>query len=303
MTLLVKGVVLLAAALFIGVSASMNSVFLSSFGRTPLETGLLIGVSLAGDGVKAVLPVVFMRALALRAWGHAVMASVMLAVVIVMSLASGVGFAALTRGGAIGARDTQAGVLAAREKDLTAIDRRLAALPDTRSAARIEADMDALKLERGWLASKACTEALTPGLRQFCGSLFGLRAELATATERDGLLADRDRLRAEVERLRGSGAGTDGDPQATALAELLGTDRSVPRMILTTGIAIALELGSLILIILAAGPAIIGWREPGSEPPPPLVPATLPPSPDRAHWQRQRDVGKFALNRSSGDGR
>jgi hypothetical protein len=303
MTLFVKGVVLLAAALFIGVSASMNAVFLSSFGRTPLETGLLIGVSLAGDGVKAVLPVVVMRALGLRAWGHAVMASVMLAVVMAMSLGSGVGFAALTRGSAIGARETQAGVLAAREKDLAGIDRRLARLPDTRSAARIEADLDALKLERGWLASKACTEALTPGLRQFCGSLFGLRAELATATERDGLLADRHRLRAEVERLRGSGAGTDGDPQATALAELLGTDRNVPRLVLTTGMAVVLELGSLVLILLAAGPAIIGWREPGSEPPPPLVPATLPRSVDRAHWRRQRKFDNLSLDRGSGDGR
>lgn len=303
MTVFVKGVVLLAAALFIGVSASMNAVFLSSFGRTPLETGLLIGVSLAGDAVKAVLPVVVMRALLLRAWGHALMASVMLAVVIAMSLGSGIGFAALTRGGAIGARETQAGVLAAREADLAALDRRLAALPDARSAARIEADMDALKLERGWLASMSCTQASSASLRQFCGSVFRLRAELATAAERDGVVAERQKLRTEIERLRGAGAGTEGDPQATALAELLGTDRHVPRLVLTTGMAVLLELGSLILIVLAAGPAVVGWRDPGSEPVPPLVPAALPLSPDRSHWQRQRDAGKTPPHRGAGDAR
>ena len=84
MTIIVRGVVLLAAILFIAVSASMNAVFLSSFGRTAVETMLLSGVSIAGDAIKAVLPVIIMRAFMLRAWVHAGMAAVMLAVVIAM---------------------------------------------------------------------------------------------------------------------------------------------------------------------------------------------------------------------------
>ena len=54
MTMIVRGVVLLAAILFIAVSASMNAVFLSSFGRTAVETTLLTGLSVSGDAIRRV---------------------------------------------------------------------------------------------------------------------------------------------------------------------------------------------------------------------------------------------------------
>ncbi len=303
MTVIVRGVVLLAAILFIAVSASMNAVFLSSFGRTPTETTLLTGVSLAGDAIKAVLPIILMRAVMLRAWTHVAMAGVMLVVVIAMSLMSGLGFAALTRGNAVTARDGDKQTLAARLTDLVGIERQVAALGEARSATRIETDLDAAKLDALWTSSKACTQASGPATRQFCGGVFRLRSELAVATERDGLLAQKHRLRGEVERLRGIGALTDSDPQATALAEILGTDRRTPRMVLTTAGAVMLELGSILLILLAAGPTVSKWREPGTEPlAPPKVP-TVPMSPDRAHWNRQRDAATVSQYRSPGDAR
>lgn len=301
MTTLVKVVVLLAAGLFVGISASMNAAFLSIFGRTDLETSLLVGVSFAGDAVKAVLPVVVMRALLVRAWLHAALASGMLAIVTVMSLVSGIGFAALTRGGAIAIRESEAATLVAREQELAGLDRRLATLTEGRSVARIQAAMDALKLEKGWLASQSCTQAGGPTLRQYCASVFTLRAELSTASERDGLVTERRALRRQIETLRRSGADADGDPQATALAELFGTDRKLPRLLITTGMAVVLELGSLILLLLAAGPALAGWREPGSAPVSPPVPASLPLSADRAHWQRQRNLGNLPGNRGTSD--
>ncbi len=303
MTVFINAVVLLAAALFIAVSASMNAVFLSSFGRTPLETSLLMGVSVAADAIKAVLPVVIMRALVVRAWGHMAMAGMMLGVVIAMSLASGMGFVSLARDKAIGARETQALALAARENDLSELERRLATLPEARPLARIEADIQALKLEPDWIPSKSCTQARGAALLQFCSGVFAVQAELATASERDRLVSERRTLRRDVETLRASGAATDGDPQAKAMSDLFGTDRRMPRMVLTTGMAIVLELGSLILILLAAGPALLGWREPGTGPSPPPVAATLPPSVDRAHWQRQRNLDRLTTNRGAGDGR
>ena len=57
---------LTAAALFIAVSATMNSLFLGSLGRTPLEAGLFAAVSIAADLAKAVLPVALLAALARR---------------------------------------------------------------------------------------------------------------------------------------------------------------------------------------------------------------------------------------------
>ena len=303
MTMIVRGVVLLAAILFIAVSASMNAVFLSSFGRTAVETTLLTGLSVSGDAIKAVLPVIIMRAVILRAWVHTTMAGFMLVVVIVMSLMSGLGFAALTRGNAVTARDGDKHALAARLSDFAHIERQLSGLGEARSAARIETDLDAVKLDALWASSKACTQANGPATRQFCGGVFRLRSELAVATERDGLLAQKPTLRAEIERLRGTGAQTESDPQASALAEIMGTDRRTPRIVLTTAGAVMLELGSIILILLAAGPAVFKWRDPGTELPPPPKVATVPMSPDRTHWNRQRDAAIVPQYRSPGDAR
>lgn len=303
MTQFVKGVVLLAAALFIGVSAGMNAAFLSSFGRTELETSLLLGVSLAGDGVKAVLPVVVMRALAVRTWVHAALASLMLAVLLALSLASGLGFAAVTRGSAIVAREFGASSLAVLERDLAENERRMAALNAARSIGEVETALDAARIDRNWQASKSCSETGGPSLRQFCTGIFALRGELATAREREALLMQRQTMRAEIARLRVAGAGADSDPQASALAEMLGTDRKMPRLILTSALAVILELGSLVLILLATGPAVRGWREPGTEPKPAVVEAVLPPSVDRAHWQRQRRGDILGDTRGSGNAR
>jgi hypothetical protein len=78
MSFLLTSALALAAALLIAVSATLNAIFLSSFGRTPVETALLVGVSVAADVVKAALPAVLARALMLRAWTHLVAATGML---------------------------------------------------------------------------------------------------------------------------------------------------------------------------------------------------------------------------------
>lgn len=303
MTTIVKGIVLTAATLFIAVSASMNAAFLSSFGRTALETGLLGCVSIAADAVKAVLPVVLLRAVAVRAWAHAVMTGMMLAVVVAMSVASGFGFAAMTRGAAVTARDAIAEALAARQTELRELEIRLSALPVVRSMAEIEADLETRKLDRAWTSSQLCTQMGGTAARQLCTGVIALQAERATAIARDAQLAERARLRQAVERLRGSGAGADSDPQATALAELLGSDRKLPRVILTTSLAVLLELGSLVLVVLAAGPAVLGWREPGSEPAAPLRAAALPASVDRAHWQKRQSSVSLGSDRGANDAR
>lgn len=292
MSSIVKGTVLLAAVLFIGISASMNALFLSSFGRSPIETGLLTAVSIAGDVVKAVLPVVLARTIAQRAWGQTSLCGVMLAVAIAMSVASGLGFAAGLRSEAVTVREGASAVLKAREADLADIEQRLAALSPARTVPAITTDIDAAKFDRAWAASKACTQATGLAMRQFCERVVRLRGELAAATERDRYHADRRMLREAIGELRKSGSAADADPQASALAELLGTDRKTPRMLVTTAMALVLELGSIVLILLAAGSALRGWHEPGREPRVPEEPVVVPASADRTHWHRQRQHAK-----------
>jgi hypothetical protein len=132
-------------------------------------------------------------------------------------------------------------------------------------------------------------------VRQFCSDVLKLQAERATAREREHLTATRQRLGTQIEGLQQAGAGAESDPQASAIADLLGIDRHIPRVALTSSIAIILEIGSILLVLLAAGPTLRGWREPGSEPKPELVPATLPVQADRSHWHRQRDKVRVGL--------
>ena len=292
MSLVLQATVAGAALLFIAVSAIMNALFLSSLGRTPVEVGLLAAVSIASDMVKAVLPVLIVRAVIVRAWAHCAIASVMLMVVVALSLASGTGFAASTRNASVTARGAQADELAARQKELRDIETGIAGLAAARQTAVVEADIAGLAIDRRWSLSKSCTDITAASTRKFCTDVSGLRSELASATARDQLTAERRDTRGRIDVLQSSGAAAESDPQATAIAAMLGVEKSTPRLVLTVSLAVVLELGSVFLVLLAAGPTLLSWREPGSIPAPVPLPAEVPAQADRSHWRRQHDKAK-----------
>jgi hypothetical protein len=299
MSLVLQVTVAGAAILFIAVSALMNALFLSSLGRTPVEVGLLAAVSIASDMIKAVLPVLLLRAVMVRAWSHCALASVMLTAVMALSLASGTGFAALTRNAAVTVRGAQADELAARLKELRDIEAGIEGLAPSRQTAVVEAAIAGLTIDRHWIWSKSCTDITGPAARKFCTGFSSLKSELALATSRDQLTAKRNGTRSRIDVLQLAGAGGDSDPQAVAIASLLGVDKSTPRLVLPVSIAVVLELGGVILVLLLAGPTLIGWREPGTLPKPAPSPVEVPMSADRTHWQRQRN--KASLNGNRGE--
>lgn len=290
----VKVIVIVAAGLFVCGSASMNALFIASFGRTPVETGVLVTVSVAADAIKVVLPVLLLRALALRLWGQACGAGLLLAVVTAMSLVSGVGFAALTRGQWTTAREAASAARTTHAADLKILEDRLAGLMPSRSMAHIDNDLAAAMLNPQWRTSNGCAQnsdaraatILSRTARLFCADVSNLRNERATAMERTSLLAERQTLRNELSKL--AGAPADADPQGHALAQMIGVAPHVPRMMLTVATALMLELGAMILVVLAAGPTVKGWVDPRDVPTPAVPPAELPKSVDRLHWQRRQ---------------
>lgn len=298
------GVAALVAVVFIVASATINSLFLSSLGRSMLESGLFAAISIAADVAKAILPVIMARAIAARAWFHAAAAGVFLAVTIALSLASGIGFASTTRGSVTAQRDGQAQHLARAEADLAAVERRMAALASARSAAVIEEDIRAQLIDRRWTVTSQCADPSWPAARNFCAGLFRLRGELASAKEAAELDTRRQALRAEIETLRGQGAGAGSDPQADAVAELLGIEARTVRAGLLIVIAVVLELGSVSLVLLAAGPAARPAEKQEQAAPAaaepvqevrqvePAKPAAMPMIADRAYWLKQREKTK-----------
>ena len=298
-----------AALVFIAVSAIMNALFLSSLGRTPVEVGLLAAVSIASDVVKAVLPVLVVRAVIMRAWTHCAIASLMLTVVVALSLASGTGFAALTRNTAVTVRDAQADDLAARRLELRDIETGIEGLAPSRQAAVVEAELAGLTVDRRWTLSKSCTDITLATTRKFCSEMSALRSELASAMARDRLTAERRGTRGRIDALQSAGAGGESDPQAVAIAALLGVDKSTPRLVLPVSIAAVLELGSVILVLLLIGPTVRRWKEPVDAPVAVptartvTIPVSVPHPPDMVGWQLRRNTSKLSDNRGGSHAR
>lgn len=302
MTLLIRILVIGAALLFIAVSAGMNALFLSSLGRTPLETWMLGSVSMASDAAKVALPVVVMRAFAIRAWVHASAACLMLIAVIGLSLASGTGFAASTRSSKIGEREAHAARISAGQRELAALEQHIRALASSRPEAVIAIELAGQQIDRQWSSSRECGSPNSQAARSFCADVFRLRAELETAKARTALTTEQRALAGAVENLQRVGGAGDADPQAAAIADLFGIDRHLPGVIAASWMAIIAELGSVIMVLLAAGPAIRGWREPGMSEPLLLVPAELPVEPARHYWRRQRSAMNFGATRDRVEG-
>ncbi len=114
---------------------------LFSWEPAPVEVGLLTALSIAADIAKAALPVVIGRTIMLRAWMATASASLMLVAVVALSLASGMGFAALTRSAATSAHQSHVDVLVAAQRDVRALDTRIEALPPTLPVGVIEAEL------------------------------------------------------------------------------------------------------------------------------------------------------------------
>ena len=280
-----------AALLFVALSATINALFLSSLGRTAVEVTLLAALSIAADVAKAGLPVLVVRAALVRAWGHLSAATLMLALVIALSLASGIGFAALTRSAATSARETKSEQIATLRRDLLETDQQLQRLPESRSASIIDAMLDGLRIDRRWAATKSCTEITVTQGRLFCADFVILKSERAQAVERDRLKMLRNALREKLATLS-DGASRDIDPQSSAIGTLLGVDGAAPRRVLSVFLAIVIETGSVLLVFLTVGPALAGWQPPGDIPESAPEPANIPQVNDVARWQRSHGIAK-----------
>ena len=302
MTFLLHLAVLAAALVFVGVSAIMNALFLSSLGRTGIEIGLLAAISVAFDITKAALPVLLVRAVMLRAWGYVTATTLLLVLVVLVSLASGAGFSASTRGAVTAGREARAEQLEVRKKLLRELEEQLNGVKYARPTAVIEAELKRLAVEYRSTNSQPCTPPVAATHRAHCKDVHRLEVELATARARDNIYTDRRSTLSYIGELQASGETMESDPQAGALAELTGIDQKRLRVLLTLSIAVLLELGSAVLVLLAAGPMLRGWKEPGVQTEPERTLATPPVQADRIHWHRQRGKEPVGvIKRGGGD--
>jgi hypothetical protein len=243
----------LAALTFMAASAAMNWVFLSSLGKSHLESQIFGAVSVAVDVLKSLLPIFIAGALAAQKRIYAAVAAVAFCLFFAFSLISAIGFAAHSRGAVTGGKEVIALRYQAAVRDVAEVEGKLKALPKARPQAVVVEALRALEQDKKFTTSKGCTEATALDSRSYCDGYFTAKAELATALEvlrLDGRLST---LKTEVARLQDVGAAQESDVQATLLSRMTGLDVSGAQMALVIFVAVLVEIGAAFGFYLAWG--------------------------------------------------
>jgi hypothetical protein len=219
------GVGLICTLGVIAASMGMNFLFGYGFGTTVEAARVWGGLSVASDGLKAVLPVVVAHQVAARHWGRALAGVVIFPLVLGYGFMSALGFASQSRGVVVSGRENLNATYAETKSDLAAAESKLAKMGGQRLVGLIEVELAGLRRDRMWAGSGGCLEARTYALRAYCQKADALGAELLQAKEAQDLTAKIDRLKADVKDARERGGTQVADYQAGALAWVLGDDR------------------------------------------------------------------------------
>jgi hypothetical protein len=175
-------------------------------------------VSVASDGLKALTPYFLSTTIARQQIIRTGLAFVLGATVILYSLCSDLGFAALNRADTFGARQAEVERATRLNNELDRIEAEIHFVPEHRGAGVVEADMAQMRAHPFWTHSNECrepTRAPAP-----CASYLKMAVELANAMHADELQGKRDKLIEVRGSLRDNVA--DADPQVTLLSNLLG---------------------------------------------------------------------------------
>jgi len=233
-----------AAGLVVAVTAlsmRMNFEFGYGLGTSAATAQIFALLSVAFDGLKALLPL-------FAAWQwrdgrklRAVAAAGLFALVAAYGLASALGFASHNREGITASQENLNANFKEHMADLDAASRRLKALDAHRVSGVVEADIARLQKDRLWDSTKGCTEATLTASRDFCKRIDGLRAELALAAADTVLTAKIEGLKFNIAQLRARGAGREADPQLGEIACAAGLDILRVRSGMNWLLAIAVE--------------------------------------------------------------
>ena len=255
----------LAALAFIAASGVMNAFFWAGQGHTQTEGYVLATVSVAGDLLKAVLPVLIGWAVISRRWGYVALAAPLFLVLLAAGFVAALGFVAGNRGDVIGGREAKSARLEQAARDLANLDGELSRLTGYPPIATLEAELARLEQNPRFASSDRCTNATAQASRDICSAYFEAKGKLGAAIEANRLSSKRGELVAEVNRLRAAGAANEADPQAGIFARWLpgklttGTVRDG----LAVFFAVLVELGAAFGLYLATrhgGPAMADNR-------------------------------------------
>ncbi len=235
---------IMAAGVLLAVSAAMNWRFGYSLGRTELDGMIYGAASVAADGLKALIPFFLFAAIRNRMWSQAVAAALVGVVVTAYSLTSALGHAALNRFDTAGHRMVEAQTYQDLRGDLKRAQDQLSWIPQHRPAAAVQGEIEALKSQRPWTFTQACTNITGKQGREFCQKYHGLHAEMASGQQAEALEARIAEIQGKLGKTDAMTVMGEADPQAAVLAKLSGVSVDQVQMAMTIFIALLLEVGS-----------------------------------------------------------
>lgn len=234
----------LAAGVLLAVSAAMNWRFGFSLGRTEFDGQIYGAASVAADCLKALIPFFFFAAIKNRMWSQAAAAALVGVVVTAYSLTSALGHAALNRFDTTGHRAVEAQSYKDLRSDLKRAQDQLSWIPQHRPPTTVAGEIEALKSQRLWTVTKACTDATRDASRAFCQKYHGLNAEMASGQQAQALEVRIAEIQGKLGKADAMTVMGEADPQATVLANLSGFSIDQVQMAMTIFIALLLEIGS-----------------------------------------------------------
>lgn len=255
---LVSGLAVVAAAALIATSGTMNYLFMRSLGRTALEGELLGTVSVAGDVMKALLPILLGFAMQARRRVYLCLGCTLFGICSIVSFTSCLGFMATNREAA----DATTLEAQRRAKNMKDVEEQLRSLPPYRPLTVLDEELNAMRTDRRWRSSKGCDEINASSSRVHCERYFKLRSERGWA-EQAARLEERINLARKQLDAIGVGVGArEAHAQVRTIAHVLGVEATAARGFVLMLITVLVELGSAIGLFIATshGPGESGLR-------------------------------------------
>ncbi len=218
------GVGLVCVLGVMGASMSMNFLFGYGFGTTTATSRVWGGLSVAADGLKAVLPVLIACQLASRRWGRAALGAVIFLIALAYGFMSAVGFSGQSRSLFTLERENAQAAFEEAKADLKKKESDLAGRGKLRLAAEIQGEIDVLQRNVLWDASRSCRKAISDDQRKLCQQSDKLRAELGAVADANALRASIEILKTKRSDARAHGGAQAADYQVAALKWLFPVD-------------------------------------------------------------------------------
>jgi hypothetical protein len=255
-------------------SMTMNFLFGYGFGTTPATALVWGGLSVAVDGLKALLPLRIAAHVGDRRWTRTVLASAIFAPALAYGFMSAVGFAGQSRSLFTLGRENAADTLAEASEDLKKLQDERMRLGRVRLREDVQAQLNELHRDRRWAATDACAKAVNVSQRKLCRQADALEAELAGIARAAALDISIDRLKSKRQQAREQGGAQAADYQVAALQWIVPVDTNAAAKGLSWLAAVLVELVSAFGLLVMEQRRAEGASTAAPEPAWELVPQT-----------------------------